>query len=202
MRKDNWGALVEAKRACELDQRHVEAHDLASDIARDLLQWDDALFHLEQAQFLDPNNPARSSKLERLRQDAKVYSRPVNEVVADARVGEGVWQDVCQSVFLRPDPIWYRAGWFHLIMAFAGLLFFMLAFKWVITTGPWFFLFGLLHLVMVAWVAYDAHVHGEPAVFWGPVAMFGSLFGFALYLTVRGMNSGIGMDGGSRFFSG
>jgi hypothetical protein len=157
---------------------------------------------MEIAHRLDPSQEERAEKLEKLRKDAEIFSRPVAEVVADARVGDASWMAVFRSVFLRPDPIWYRAGWFHQILAAAGLLLFLFLVKWAVTTGPWFFLLAILHLAMVAWVVYDSRIHGEPALFWGPVALFGSLFGLALYLTIRGMSSGIGMDGGGRFFSG
>jgi hypothetical protein len=202
LRKDNWGALAEAQRACELDQFNVAAHDLAAGTARDLLQWDTALFHMEQAQHLDPENAARGARLEKLRRDAVVYSHSVTEVMAGAREGDASWADVFRSVFLRPDPTWHRSGWFHSLMAAAGLILFVFALKWALTTGPLFFLLAILHLAMVGWVTYDARLHGEPILFWGPVAMFGSVFGLALYLTVRGMGSGIGMQGGGKFFSG
>jgi hypothetical protein len=202
MRKDNWGALGEAQRACELNPLSVSAHDLTAEIAKELGNWDTALFHMDQAQQLDPMNAERGAKLEKLRKDAEVYGRSVKEVMQEASEGAVSWLEVFRYVFFRPDPVWYRAGWFRSVTAFAGLVLFLFAIRWALSVGPFFFPLALLHLGMVSWVAYDAYAQGELMLFWGPVVLLTSLFGFGLYLTVRGMNSGIGMKGGGRFFSG
>ena len=211
MRKDHWGAFSEAQRACSLAPMSVSAHEYASECAKDVGQWEEAVAYLDRVAALVQANtegsdsqslPEIEARLERLRKDAEAFSRPTGELVSEAKAGVGSWKMVFKSVFLRPDPLWYRSGWFHLILALCGVVLFVLLLNWFLSAGPWLFLFGAIEVGMAAWVAYDAHLHGEPALFWGPVALFGSLFGFALYLTVRGMSSGIGEHRGGRFFSG
>ncbi len=198
-RKDPWGAIAEAQKSAEADPSFADPFDYMAEIFLELQLLDRALEALYQAQQRDPSNSDRLKRIEQLQADYELFSTPLKELLQEQPPS---WRRLFKAIFLRPDPLWYRRGSFYSALAMGSLL---------LLGGLGYLLFSLgriavllifIHLLITGWVFYDARIQGEAPYFWLFVSLIFPLFGAILYLVVRGMISGYGVDQDTRYFRG
>lgn len=198
-RKDFWGAIAEAQKSAEADPSFPDPFDYMAEVFLKLHLLDRALEALRQAQQRDPANPIRPKQIEQLQADYELFSTPLKELLQEQPFS---LNRLFKAIFLRSDPLWYRRGSFYSFLAISGLLLLGGLGYLLFSLGKVAVLLILFHLLITGWVFYDARIQGEAPYFWLLVSLIFPLFGAILYLVVRGMISGYGVDQDTRFFRG
>ena len=181
------GQLEEAVRlvreALKQEPESVPALSLLAELLRASGDTVGAVEAAQQATQSAASRGAPPGALRRAREERAAVEQQVLGKLSERAAAPG---DAALAVLTGSGSEWYRSAVCYLSLAFLGfvalLLAFVSLFRGALLGYAWF----AVSILAAGWCYYDAEVHDQPGLFWGPLVLCLGPFGLAVYLLCRG----------------
>jgi len=180
------GQLEEAVRlvqeALKQEPESVPALSLLAELLRATGDAVGAVEAAHQATELAASFGAPPGALQRAREERAAVEQQVLSGLAE----EAAPGDTALAVLTGSGSEWYRSAACYLSLALLGLVALFLAFVSLLRGASLGYVWFAISIVAAGWCYYDAEVHNQRGIFWGPLVLCLGPFGLAIYLGCRG----------------